>query len=231
MKKFLPLSIFCASLFLILGVLGSDPAKTNEEGPANPHTAASALADLQAGSQRFASNQSLHPRLEKEISAKLSAEGQFPRAAVLACSDSRAPVEIIFDMGLGDLFTVRAAGAVAGPDQVGSLEYAVEHLNVPLIIVLGHTKCGAVSAAVAGAQEPGALGGLLARLEPAVQAVKNLPAQHQAGAAVVEAVDLTIGDLLKQSPVLSHALQEEKIKIIGAVYNLDSRQVFFRLNP
>jgi carbonic anhydrase len=227
MKKVSLLLLFC---FIGLSLAWAAPATLSfASAPANPNTYDSALAALQDGNRRFAENKSVHPRLNKEVGDKLSAEGQFPLAAVLACSDSRAPVELIFDMGLGDLFVIRAAGGVAGPDQIGSVEYAVEHFNVPLILVLGHTKCGAVTAAVAGTREDGALGGLLARLKPAAEAVENLDQAHKVGAAVVKAVDLTVEELLSQSQTLKQAVQENRLKIIGGVYNLDTRRVFFRL--
>jgi carbonic anhydrase len=222
MKKISSLSLALLTALCLL-LPGNGAASSGHAS--NPNTYDSALAALRAGNQRFAENQSIHPHLDKALSARLSAEGQFPLAAVLSCSDSRAPVELIFDMGLGDLFVIRAAGGVAGPDQIGSLEYAVAHLNVPLILVLGHSKCGAVSAAVAGAHEPGALGGLLARLAPAVAAVKNLPPDGQVDAAISKSVYLIREELLKQSPVLRQAVQENRLKIIGGVYDLDTRQV------
>lgn len=195
---------------------------------ANPHTPDSALAALAEGQARFVSGRPAHPHADQATREGLAAHGQTPLAAVLACSDSRAPVELLFDQGFGDLFIVRAAGQVPGPDQVGSLEYAVAHLGVPLVLVLGHTKCGAVTAAVQRAQEPGALGQLLARLDPVVQAVAHLPESQRVEAAVEKTVDHIVGELRRQSPTLAQAEKDGRIRILGAIYNLDSGKVVFR---
>lgn len=194
----------------------------------NPHNFDSAVAILKEGNARFVAGKTLHPHQDKSVRDQLAAEGQTPLAAVLACSDSRAPVELLFDLGFGDLFIVRAAGQVAGPDQIGSLEYAVEHLGVPVVLVLGHTKCGAITAAVGGADEPGALGGLLARLNPVVKAVESLPEAEKLPAAIGKTVDFIIDELRAKSEVLAKAEKEGRAKIIGAVYDLESGQVAFK---
>lgn len=194
----------------------------------NPHTFDSALTALKNGNARFLDGQPQHPNEDKGLRDKLTSEGQAPLAAVLACSDSRAPVELLFDLGFGDLFIVRAAGQVAGPDQTGSLEYAVEHLGVPMVLVLGHTRCGAITAAVAKAQEPGALGQLLGRLDPVVKAVEDLPEDQRVSAAIGKTVDFIVEELRRGSPVLAKAEQEKRARIIGAVYHLESGRVEFR---
>lgn len=194
----------------------------------NPHTFDSALSALKEGNQRFAAAEARHPHQDGELRLKLAAEGQTPLAAVLACSDSRAPVELLFDLGFGDLFIVRAAGQVAGPDQIGSIEYAVEHLGVPLVLVLGHTKCGAITAAVGGAKEAGDLGGLLARLTPVVKAVENLPESEKLPAAVDKTVDFIIEELRSKSEALAKAEKDGRVRLTGAVYHLDSGQVKFK---
>ena len=194
----------------------------------HPHTFEAALKALKEGNGRFVSGKVNHPHQDKTLRDQLAAEGQAPLAAVLACSDSRAPVELLFDQGFGDLFIVRAAGQVAGPDQIGSLEYAAEHLGVPVILVLGHTKCGAITAAVGGAKEAGALGGLLDRLAPVVKAVENLPEKEKMAAAVDMTVDFIIAELRAKSEGLAQAEKEGRLRLVGAVYHLESGKVEFK---
>ena len=130
------------------------------------------LADLVAGNQRFASDRLMHPHQAHMRVAEV-AKAQHPTAAVLACSDSRVPPEIVFDRGVGDLFVVRVAGNTADDVALGSMEYAVEHLGVKVVMVMGHKRCGAVSAAVAGGAAPGHIGALVEALLPAVTAAKK----------------------------------------------------------
>jgi carbonic anhydrase len=196
-------------------------------GPHNPHSADSALQALKQGNQRFVENHLTRPNQDKALRDKLSDSGQTPMAAILSCSDSRVPAELVFDQGFGDLFVIRVAGNVPGEDEMGSIEYAVEHLGVPLVVVLGHTKCGAVSAAVQKANEPGALGQLLTRLKAAAQSVENLPAESQIPAAVKKNVELGISQLTAQSQVLAEAVKEGRTKILGAVYQLEDGRVVF----
>ncbi|MDR0882830.1 MAG: carbonic anhydrase [Candidatus Adiutrix sp.] len=194
----------------------------------NPHTIESALKNLEDGNARFVAGRPAHPHGDVSTRSRLDVHGQTPLAAVLACSDSRAPVELLFDQGFGDVFVIRAAGQVAGVDQIGSLEYAVAHLGVPLILVLGHTKCGAVTAALAKAQEPGALGQLLSRLDAVVKEVENLPDDQRLNVAVEKAVDHIQKELREKSAVLALAEKEGRLKIAGAVYHLESGRVEFR---
>ena len=132
------------------------------------------LADLLAGNARFVAGQPLHTR---QNAARLSevASGQKPSAIMVSCSDSRVAPEIIFDQGLGDLFVVRTAGQVVDDVALASIEYAVEHLGTALIIVLGHKRCGAVSAAVADGEAHGHLNALIDKIKPAVEQAKAMP--------------------------------------------------------
>ena len=196
-------------------------------GAHNPHSADSALQALKTGNQRFVDNITLHPHQDKALRDKLSNSGQTPMAAILSCSDSRVPAELLFDLGFGDLFVIRVAGNVPGEDETGSIEYAVDHLGVPLVVVLGHTKCGAVSAAVQGAKVPGALGQLLARLNGAALSVAALPDDAKMSAAVNKNVELGVCLLPAQSPVLAKAVAEGRVKIVGAVYHLEDGRVIF----
>ena len=130
------------------------------------------------------------------------ASGQHPHCAVLACADSRVAPEIVFDQGLGDVFDVRVAGNVAGDAETASLEYAAEHLHVPLIVVMGHTKCGAVSAALEGGTLPGKLPDLMAMLRPAVDQSAHEPGDRVAN-AVRDNVAHVVRQLLAAKPVLA----------------------------
>lgn len=153
-------------------------------------------------------------------------DSQSPFAAVLCCSDSRVPPEHIFDQGFGRIFVVRVAGNIAGESEVGSLEYAVDHLHVPLLLVLGHEGCGAVKAALGdGAQ--GALGRLLERLVPAVKPV--LRQGEGVEDAVTEAVEAniwyTMNRLIRESPVIDRGVQAGRLLLKGACYSLSSGEV------
>lgn len=194
----------------------------------NPHTFDSTLKALTDGNSRFVAGKPDHPHQDQGLRDKLVKEGQTPMAAVLSCSDSRVPSELLFDQGFGDLFSIRAAGQVAGPDQIGSVEYAVEHLGTPVVLVLGHSNCGAVTAAVGKAQEPGALGQLLGRLDPVVKEVEGLPEDQRVAAAIGKTVDFIVEELRRSSPALARAEKEGRTRIVGAVYYLEDGRVELR---
>lgn len=189
-------------------------------------TAPEALKELKQGNERFVkgkaarSNQSL--KRVKEV-----ASGQKPEAVILGCADSRVPPEVIFDEGIGDLFVVRVAGNISEPATTGSIEYAAEHLGVPLIVVLGHHKCGAVKAtAEAHGPAEGNIGEIVKELQPAVAAAKAKPGKEGLVDDAVHAnVELVAAQLLSESPVLTHLVHEGKVKIVTAVYDLDSGKV------
>jgi carbonic anhydrase len=167
------------------------------------------------------------PQAGKNLRRELATEGQTPMAAILSCSDSRAPVEDIFDMSFGDIFSIRAAGSVPGVDQLGSIEYAVAHLGVPVVVVLSHTKCGAITAAVQGANEPGNLGELLHKLDPISQAVQGVADPDKINAAVYLSAKRFSEQLPALSPVIKEALDAGKVTIVDAVYDIDTGQVHF----
>jgi carbonic anhydrase len=155
------------------------------------------------------------------------AKDQHPKVVVLGCSDSRVPPEALFDQTLGDLFVVRSAGNIAGAIGLGSIEYAVEHLGSTVLVVLGHTSCGAVKAACAGGKVPSPnLQAVVDKIEPAVVRAKS----HAQGddlveAAVVENVHQSARDVLANSAVLKHEFDAGKLTIIEAVYSLDTGEV------
>lgn len=155
--------------------------------------------------------------------AALSA-GQSPFAVIVSCSDSRVPSELLFDVGLGDIFVVRTAGHVVDAVALGSIEFAVEHLGAQLILVLGHQSCGAVTAAVSQADEKGNIPHLLKAIAPAVQATKGKPGDAVDNA--VRANALAAAEHIKtSSPIISPRLRSGSLKVLAARYDLDSGKI------
>lgn len=190
-----------------------------------------ALQRLIEGNQRFAASRTLHPHQTPERRAELLS-GQQPFAVIVGCADSRIPPEVIFDLGLGDIFVIRTAGNILDDVGLGSLEYAVEHLHVPLILVLGHEHCGAVTAALQGGEAHGHLGSLLNAIQPAV-----LQAKTQTGNALENAIKANVARIVEQikttAPILSQAVQKGSVDVVGAYYHLESGQVsvYLPLSP
>ncbi|MGH1394167.1 MAG: carbonic anhydrase [Trichormus sp.] len=181
-----------------------------------------ALQKLLAGNQRFVEHKPQYPdqyqgRLQELASA------QHPFATILSCADSRVPPEIIFDQGLGDIFDVRVAGNISTPETLGSIEYAVALLGTPLLMVLGHERCGAVTAAVHNESVPGDISSFIKAIKPAVTRVKNRPGNAVEN-AVVANVQYQI-ERLKRSKVLTAQIKSGKLKIVGGRYDLDTGSV------
>ncbi len=154
-------------------------------------------------------------------------KGQHPFATVITCADSRVAPEYIFDQGLGDIFVVRVAGNIVEPTTLGSIEYGVEHLHTPLLVIMGHSQCGAVKATLDAKGEPeGNIGAILKKIMPAVQTAKkaNKGADETLELAIQENVRNTHADVMK-SPVVSHLVKEGKLKIVGAEYQLKDGKV------
>jgi len=183
---------------------------------------ADALKLLLEGNQRFVEGRLEHPNQSVAHRTEV-AKGQHPFAAVLACSDSRTAPEIIFDRGLGDLFVVRVAGNVADQVVIESLDYSVKHLGVRAVMILGHNRCGAVTAAVAGHEDEGDIGPLLAELRPAVEASKGMPGNPVEN-AVRENVEIVTKNLI-DSPELSPMVKSGELKIVGGIYDLDTGKI------
>lgn len=183
---------------------------------------AAALTKLLDGNQRFSKGQPEHPNQSTDRRTQL-ANGQHPFATVLGCSDSRVAPELVFDQGLGDLFVVRVAGNVADTVAIESIDYSVKHLGVRLIMVLGHDKCGAVTAAVIGHAEQGELAAILRQLRPAVEASKDMPGD-KIDNAIRENVILTVRKL-STSKELAGMVKSGQLKIVGGIYHLTSGQV------
>lgn len=192
-------------------------------------TPADVWREMERGNARFVAGEPAHPRQDVDRRAEL-AFSQAPHAALFGCSDSRLAAEIIFDKGLGDLFVVRNAGQVISSSVVGSLEYAVGVLGVPLILVLGHDECGAVRAAIdsRGADAPPLpphIHGLVERIQPAVD--RCLLAKGTTDIAELDAQDVgrehlrdTVGELLAASELISDAVAAGTLAIVGANYRL-----------
>ena len=198
--------------------------------PTTPsYTADEALARLVDGNQRFVRGEARFPTIQKEILAEL-AKGQRPYATVLGCSDSRVPPELIFDAGFGELFIIRVAGNVISPEVIGTLQYAGVHLRTPLFVVLGHEGCGAVNAALAartGPREPARIAVLLDNILPGLRDLPpGLAPDEEARAAVEANVRWSMHQLL-DTPEAKARMVEGTMKLVGAVYELDSGRVRF----
>ena len=181
-----------------------------------------------AGNKRYIEGNLEHPHQTLKRRGDL-ASGQEPFACVLSCADSRVPPEIIFDQGLGDLFVLRVAGHVVNDMILGSLEYAVEHLGASLIVVLGHIRCGAVSATVQGGKAPGKIGCLIQAIQPAVDTVKSQTGNPVDNAAI-ENIKRGVDQLKAAAPILSEKVNAGQLQISGAFYDLDTGEVILIKN-
>lgn len=179
-----------------------------------------ALSRLMQGNERFATGRSEHPR-NGLAQIRESAKGQAPFASILSCADSRVAPELLFDQGLGDLFVVRTAGNTASPGLLGSLEFASAKLGSQLIVVVGHTSCGAVTAAESGDKLPGNLPSVIEPILPAVKAAKG----HAHGNTVEENVRHTVKQIRASSQILADLEKAGKLKIVGATYDLATGKV------
>ncbi len=191
-----------------------------------------ALQFLVEGNKRFMESLSKNRNLLQQINE--TSEGQWPFAVILSCIDSRTSAELIFDQGLGDIFSVRIAGNFSNSDILGSLEFACKVAGSKLVVVLGHSKCGAIKGACDDVKL-GNLTSMLANIKPAVQAVK-LPAEPQfrnsKNGEFVEAVahmnvEMTMAEILENSDVLREMYEKKEISIVGGMYNVETGQVDF----
>lgn len=181
---------------------------------------------LKEGNNRFAAGKPQYPHQDASRRTDV-AKGQEPFATVLACSDSRDPVELIFDRGVGDIFVVRVAGNIAGSSELATIEYGVGHLNTPLLVVMGHTKCGAVTAVAKGAELHGHLHVLAEKIKPAVEKTKaGTPEADELVPKSIQAnVWQAIEDVIKDSGEVREKLAAGKLSILGAVYDLETGKV------
>jgi carbonic anhydrase len=214
-------------LWLWLGVALASPTLAAGTTPAI--SADEAVRILKAGNARYVEGKLQHPHQDRVRRALTAAQGQHPLAAVLTCSDSRAPAEIIFDQGIGDIYVIRVAGNVAATDEIGSVEYAVDHLAAPLVVVMGHSQCDVVNAVVDDTKLPPNLATLVAPIKPAVDKAReaNPQAAKEAllQAAITYNVWQAIDDLLRQSPIIRDKVRNNQVQVAGALFDLDSGQV------
>lgn len=199
-------------------------------------SAREALERLREGNERFASGTSGSETLSCAVRRAETAEGQKPLAVVLGCSDSRVPVEIVFDQGLGDLFVIRVAGNIVGPSQIGSVEYALEEFETPLVVVLGHSGCGAVAATIdeitrSSGQRPRHVRAIVERIRPGVESLSrtDLGRDHEVlmDEAVRANVRASTKDLRRGSEIVAHLLEEDALAVVGAEYCLKTGIVDF----
>jgi carbonic anhydrase len=202
-------------------------AAAEEKAPRSPDVI---WRELLAGNERFVKGTLEHPRRTPDEFKQL-AEGQFPEAVIVGCADSRVPPEILFDQGVGDLFVVRVAGNVvdgAGAILKGSIEYAVAELNVRLIVVLGHSQCGAVKAAIkhidAKDKVEGSIGRLIESIQPAVTEVRGKDGDLLEK-AIQANVALGVAKLKTLDKVLKNAVDKGEVKVLGATYDLATGKV------
>ena len=201
-----------------------------QEGGRRSVNADQALRELLDGNRRFTSGNRMTPRGKPEDFLALR-HGQFPEAIVISCADSRVPPEILFDVGVGDIFVVRVAGNViggAGVSVKGSIEYAVAELDVPLILVLRHSGCGAVKSAIKHIDDrdslPGAISGLVELIKPAVAMSKGMPGDPLEN-AVRKNVEIGVERLQGLDPIVAPRVKGHKVKVVGGVYDLQSGEV------
>jgi len=188
-----------------------------------PPSAADVLAELKAGNEHHATKHYQHPHQTAARQRELTTT-QHPHATILSCADSRVAPEIVFDQGLGDLFDVRVAGNIAGDAEIASIEYAADHLGVPVLVVLGHQRCGAVTAAAEPGEAPGHLPVLIAAIRPAVEQARGMP-----GDAIDNAVRINVENVVRQltgsQPVLAGLTAAGRLQVVGAVYSLDTGKI------
>ena len=189
------------------------------------YTAEEALARLVAGNERFVSGKARFPAIRKDVLRNLAKEGQRPYATILGCSDSRVPVELLFDAGFGELFVIRVAGNVISPEVMGSMQYAGTVLRTPLFVVLGHEGCGAVQAALAaklkGTRQGRHIEALLANILPGLQGM----GAPTLGAAIEANVRWSMHQVLETPE--GKAGVARGVKLVGAIYELETGRVRF----
>lgn len=186
--------------------------------------AGAALQKLKLGNDRFARMELKHPNVSKDRREQL-VQGQHPFVAVLSCSDSRVPTEIIFDQGLGDIFVIRNAGNVLDEHVLGSVEYAVEHLGINLVVVMGHESCGAVGAAMKEGKETPAIESLKKSIEPAcIQCKKENKYTYE---EVVKTHAKLVAEQIEADKDLYECMKKRGVKIVPAYYNLSTGKVEF----
>jgi carbonic anhydrase len=227
------LALLAVLLSVSLGVAqqpASLPHPSTHAKPTKPAPSADRVwSDLMTGNKRFVAGKQ-HGYNVVALRHKLTS-GQQPNVIILSCSDSRVSPELVFDQSLGDLFVVRTAGNVADPVALGSIEYAIDHIHSPLLVVLGHQQCGAVAAACSGDKMPTTnLEAIVDKISPAVTKAKGAKPDDLIEAVVKENVHQSANDLVANSSIVREAVRAGKLTIVEAEYRLESGEVV-RLNP
>ncbi|MFK5924714.1 MAG: carbonic anhydrase family protein [Verrucomicrobiota bacterium] len=182
---------------------------------------------LEEGNQRFVQNLKVQRNLQEQVLA--TSKGQYPFAVILSCIDSRVPAELVFDQGIGDVFSVRVAGNIVNEDVLGSMEFACKVAGSKIVVVLGHTKCGAVNAACNNV-ELGHITTLLSKVRPAVDFIRtseNPMSEAEIESVAIQNVKFSIDRIRAESPILAELESEGQIEIVGAIYDVASGEVEF----
>ena len=198
-------------------------------------SASQALEQLREGNRRFVASVQRGEGVRRYPPLEELTQGQAPFAVILGCSDSRVPAELVFSQGLGDLFVVRVAGNIVAPTQIGSIEFAAERFGTRLVVVLGHSNCGAVDATLQALRQPGAdpspnLGTIVERIAPAVRDLAHAAAGDEAQLmqdAVRANVRASVAGLREQSAIIDHLVQTDGLMVVGAEYAIGTGRVEF----
>jgi carbonic anhydrase len=226
-KFFVSVITVCCSLALNCALVTAGGSTATKPGPDQ------ALAMLKAGNERFANNKATQPHRDsgRLALAGTANQGDYAYATVITCSDSRVPVEILFDAGIMDIFVVRVAGNVMDVDEAGSVEYGLAHVNTPVLVVLGHTQCGAVTAVTQAVQGHGHalernIPPLVDNIIPAVKkAIADNPQAHGTDVvpyAIEQNIWQSIEDLFMKSPASRNLVNAGTVKVVGAIYDVSN---------
>ena len=178
------------------------------------------LEKLLSGNENYLSG-NITPNIDASLRTDLATNGQHPYAIVITCSDSRVPAELIFDSSLGDIFVIRTAGNVVSDFEIGSVEYGAEHLESPLVLVLGHTNCGAVTAATEGGEAGGKIQSIVDEITPSVQKAKDEGAEDVLSTAIEFNVMNSVSKILS-SDIIKELAEEGKVEVVGGVYDINT---------
>lgn len=185
-----------------------------------------AIERLKDGNARFAEGRQLHPNLGEERRHETYHRGQNPFAAILSCADSRGPVEMIFDQGLGDIFSIRNAGNTCGPNVIGSLEIGVYKLHIPLLVVLGHTDCGAINLSFDKTEISGYVSDIINHIAPLIESVKQQHSHRKREDIIIEVAKanarLGVNDILERSDIIRQRVNSGRLKVLPALHCLKS---------
>jgi len=184
------------------------------------------LAELMHGNRLYRAGETQFPNLDGSRRLETALLGQKPKATVIGCSDSRVPIEVLFNQGIGDLFVVRIIGNVATDEAIASIEFGIVYLETPLLIVLGHSQCGAITATIEGIKTPGKISTLLGSISPVVDQIKadlpDAPLSEKVATAVKANVYFQMEAILRGSMHVSKAVEAGQVTLAGAIYHLES---------